>query len=204
MADRPAISRLIQLKKKAGMNDRHVRGGYPIEHTTKYRRIKFPRLELKSGELEAIMPQGKDPGVVLRKHMAWVHNRQEFIIRCLEAAKELDLLDRSIAEFQLLTAKILTRYQADLNVHVNCVFYRKMRTKWASCSPSQNLTINTIMKYLPKRHIEYIIYHELIHLIERRHNKRFWELAATEFKNHQKIELSLFSYWFAINAMIPN
>lgn len=39
-----------------------------------------------------------------------------------------------------------------------------MKTKWASFSPKNNLTINKLMKYLPDDLIEYVIFHEISHL----------------------------------------
>jgi len=172
-----------------------------INFVTKYRNIKFPRLEFKSGELEAIMPYCKDPTGILQKHMDWIRKKQEFIISCLEAAKKLETVKRKKEQLESLINKILRRYYKDLNLKVNKVFYRKMRTKWASCSSKQNLTINTMMRHLPKRQIEYIIYHELVHMIEKKHNDRFWKLILKRFKNHKKMEMSLFSYWFLLNSI---
>lgn len=171
-----------------------------INFITKYRNIKFPRLEFKSGELEAIMPYCKDPNGILEKYMNWIRRKQEFIISCLEAAKKLETVKRKKEQLELLVDKTLKRYSMDFGLQVNKVFYRKMRTKWASCSSNQNLTINTMMRHLPKRHIEYILYHELVHMIEKKHNDRFWKLISKKFKNHRKIEMSLFSYWFLLNS----
>lgn len=172
-----------------------------INFVTKYRNIKFPRLEFKSGELEAIMPYCKDPTGILEKYMDWIRKKQEFIISCLEAAKKLEIVKRTREQFESLINNILRRYYKDLNLKVNKVFYRKMRTKWASCSSKQNLTINTMMRHLPKRQIEYILYHELVHMIEKKHNDRFWKLIRKKFKNHEKLEMSLFSYWFLLNSI---
>jgi predicted metal-dependent hydrolase len=172
-----------------------------IDFVTKYRNIKFPRLEFKSGELEAIMPYCKDPTGILEKYMDWIRKKQEFIISCLEAAKKLETVKRTREQFESLINKILRCYYKDLNLKVNQVFYRKMRTKWASCSSKQNLTINTMMRRLPKCHIEYILYHELMHMIEKKHNDRFWKLIRKKFKNHEKLEMSLFSYWFLLNSI---
>lgn len=73
-----------------------------------------------------------------------------------------------------------------------------MTTKWASHSQNNNLTINTLLKYLPEDLISYIIYHEIAHNIERKHNKKFWELINKKYTNHITIESALLSYWFLI------
>ena len=57
-----------------------------------------------------------------------------------------------------------------------------------------------MMKYLPEKLIEYIIYHELAHLIEKRHNERFWEIIEERFEDFKSLEMSLFANWFLINS----
>ena len=74
-----------------------------------------------------------------------------------------------------------------------------MKSKWGSCSPDKNLMINTLLKYLPRDLIEYVIYHEMIHLIERKHNGHFWKIIASKFDNYGEKEKELFEYWFLIH-----
>ncbi len=74
----------------------------------------------------------------------------------------------------------------------------KMKSKWGSCSSRKNLTFNTFLKYLPETLIKYIVLHEMAHLIERKHDHKFWEIVSKKYKNHQKRESDLFSYWFLI------
>jgi predicted metal-dependent hydrolase len=59
------------------------------------------------------------------------------------------------------------------------------------------------MNYLPEKHLEYIIYHEVVHLFEKRHNDRFWEIVAGEFPTYQEIEKELFVYWFRLVGHDP-
>jgi len=81
---------------------------------------------------------------------------------------------------------------------IHKIYFRRMKTKWASCSLKGNLTVNTLMKYLPEELIRYVIFHETAHLIERRHNDRFWGIISQKFGNYEKMEQDLFSYWFLI------
>ncbi len=57
------------------------------------------------------------------------------------------------------------------------------------------------MKYLPQHLIEYIIFHEIIHVIEKKHNNRFWEIIEKRYKDYQGLERELFEYWFIISSM---
>lgn len=51
---------------------------------------------------------------------------------------------------------------------------RALRSKWGSCSRKGNLSFNHLLAMLPIKVIDYIIVHELVHLIEFNHSKKFW------------------------------
>jgi len=47
-----------------------------------------------------------------------------------------------------------------------------------------------------------IIFHELVHIIEKKHNNRFWEIVEERYKNYQRLEKELFEYWFKISEKV--
>jgi predicted metal-dependent hydrolase len=53
-----------------------------------------------------------------------------------------------------------------------------MKTQWGNCSPSGNLTLNPYLVKAPTRCIDYVILHELCHLVEHNHSKQFYELMS--------------------------
>jgi len=57
-------------------------------------------------------------------------------------------------------------------------------------------------KYLPERLIEYVIFHEMAHSWERKHNERFWNAVSKKFKDHQKREKELLVHWFLVQKII--
>jgi predicted metal-dependent hydrolase len=77
-----------------------------------------------------------------------------------------------------------------------------MRTKWGSLSQRKNLTINTLLNYLPEELIQYVIFHELTHTQERKHNDEFWNLINQKFKNYQTNEKDLLIYWFLVQRKL--
>jgi predicted metal-dependent hydrolase len=69
---------------------------------------------------------------------------------------------------------LIEKWQHKLGVQVSKYFLQKMKTKWGSCNPhKQNIRINTELVKKPKELLEYIIVHELVHLLEPTHNERF-------------------------------
>ncbi|MEK7523477.1 MAG: M48 family metallopeptidase [Patescibacteria group bacterium] len=69
----------------------------------------------------------------------------------------------------------------------NRVSIRNQRTRWGSCSSKRNLNFNYKIALLPLPLADYIIVHELCHLGEFNHSKKFWELVAKTIPNHREI-----------------
>jgi len=85
-----------------------------------------------------------------------------------------------------------------MGAEINKIFFRMMKTKWASCSKKRNLTINKLMKYLPEKLLKYIVFHEIAHLKQKKHNDIFWEIISRKFNNYEDLEKELFIYWFKL------
>ncbi len=171
-----------------------------INYEIVHRNIKYPRLEFKTGKLLVVLPKDhKNYGDLIEKHKGWIFRRNSEIVAALEKAqkKKLDL-KRNDEEFKKLIFSIVEDISSDLKININNLYFRRMKSKWGSCSSKKNLTINTLLKYLPEEIIEYVIFHEMVHLIERKHNEQFWKIISNKFKNYGENEKELFEYWFLI------
>ncbi len=168
------------------------------------RDIKYPRLEFKTGGLLLVLPKGDtDHGDLIEKHKDWIFKRSSEIAAALEQAEKRKLdLERTDEELKQMIASIVENISSDSKASINNVYFRRMKSKWGSCSPNKNLTINTLLKYLPDNLIEYVIFHEMIHLKERKHNEHFWKIIATKFDNYEEKEKELFQYWFLIQKVV--
>jgi predicted metal-dependent hydrolase len=70
--------------------------------------------------------------------------------------------------------KLITKWEKKINVKVNECKVKQMKTKWGSCNISaKRIWLNLELAKKPTICLEYIIVHELIHLIERHHNENF-------------------------------
>ena len=73
--------------------------------------------------------------------------------------------------------ELLAKWEPIVGVHVERFFVRKMKTKWGSCNPDKrSIRLNTDLAKKPPQYLEYIVVHELTHLIEKTHNNRFTAL----------------------------
>jgi predicted metal-dependent hydrolase len=71
---------------------------------------------------------------------------------------------------------LLAKWEPIIGVRVKRIFVQKMKTKWGSCNAaSRSVRLNTDLAKKPRECLEYIIVHEMVHLLERHHNDRFRE-----------------------------
>ncbi len=174
-----------------------------ISYEVVYRNIKYPRLEFKTGELLLVLPKNyENQSDIIEKHKKWIHRRNAKIVAALEEARKKRLeLKRTDKEFKQLIQSFVENISEELKIKINNIYYRKMKSKWGSCSSKKNLTINIILKYLPEDMVEYVIFHEMVHLIERKHNEYFWKIISNKFEDYSEKEKSLFEYWFLIQEV---
>jgi predicted metal-dependent hydrolase len=90
-----------------------------------------------------------------------------------------------------MVASRLEKYAEIYGFQYNAVAIRNQKTRWGSCSSKGNLNFNYKILLLPQRHADYIIVHELCHLKEFNHGKRFWNLVAQTFPDYEKIVAQL-------------
>lgn len=175
-----------------------------IQYQIAYRDIKYPRLEFKTGSLFLILPKNyKNEKELVEKHKRWIYNKNFIINTALETAKNKELnLNRTNEELKKLVSSIAKNLVQEFHFKINRIYFRRMKTKWGSYSSKSNLTINTLLKYLPKKLIGYVIFHEMTHSLERKHSERFWKMITRKFKDYPAREKDLLVYWFIIQKTL--
>jgi predicted metal-dependent hydrolase len=104
------------------------------------------------------------------------HRRMTLTVRPgSDAAKRAEVIHEWHKE--LLHAEIppmIARWERRLDVSVSGYFLQRMKTKWGSCNErAGNIRLNTELVKKPKDLLEYVLVHEMAHLLERGHSKRF-------------------------------
>ena len=70
------------------------------------------------------------------------------------------------------------------NFEINRIAIKNTSTRWGSCSSKANLNFNYKIIYLRTELADYLIVHELCHLGELNHSKRFWALVEKTIPNY--------------------
>ena len=79
-----------------------------------------------------------------------------------------------------LVAARLPAIAATYGVLYGGVSIRNQSTRWGSCSKARNLNFNYRIVHLDEALVEYLIVHEVCHLIEFNHSEKFWRLVAQQ------------------------
>lgn len=180
-------------------------GDSSIEYETIERPVKYPRLEFRTGKLMVIVPENYDnERELLEKKAAWVIRKVEEIESAKRNANRKNAAyvpERTHDELKAIAGRRAREYADKLNVVPNGIRFKTMKTKWGSCSVKGNLTFNTLLRFLPDRLVNYVVYHEVAHLVERRHNDRFWAFVEQEYPDYSGLERELLEHWFLVQEM---
>ena len=71
------------------------------------------------------------------------------------------------------------------------VRFKKMRRRWGSCDSRGVVTLNTMMMQLSYEHIDYIIVHELAHLVHMNHSRAFHDLVRSHLPDEKRLRQEL-------------
>ncbi|MBC8506178.1 MAG: M48 family metallopeptidase [Chloroflexi bacterium] len=80
-------------------------------------------------------------------------------------------------EVRKAVTPMISKWEKVIGVKVNRLFVQRMKTRWGSCNHQKgNIRLNTELAKKPRVCLEYILVHEMVHLLESSHNARFTAL----------------------------
>jgi len=88
-------------------------------------------------------------------------------------------------------AKPLIEQFKKYNIELKSIVFREMPTRWGSCTPKGKIILNPELIKAPRGCIEYVIIHELCHLIHHYHTQKFIDLQTKEMPDWEKWKAKL-------------
>lgn len=87
---------------------------------------------------------------------------------------------------------LIQKWERKLKVSVSGYFLQRMKTKWGSCNHAEgNIRLNTELVKKPKDLLEYVIVHEMVHLIEPTHSGRFIAILDEQYPSWREARAEL-------------
>jgi predicted metal-dependent hydrolase len=138
--------------------------------------------------LLSVEHRGAKPGVRLdhRRVTLIVHHGSTQAVR----AKVMHEWHKSL--LHEVVPRLIAKWESRLGLQVAGYFLQRMKTKWGGCNhKARHIRLNTELVKKPKALLEYVIVHEMIHLIEPRHSERFMSLLARHYPTWREARLEL-------------
>ncbi len=161
------------------------------------RRARTMRLTVRPG---GILVATRPWGVPISTLEHFIHEKIEWLARAVSRMKQVSVPNaiRDVEHFETNRAQALqfVKDRVDFyNSHYGFSFHtisvRNQRTRWGSCSRKGHLSFNYRLLFLPRAFADYVVVHELCHLKEFNHSKRFWELVGATMPDYRSIRKKL-------------
>jgi len=158
-----------------------------IEASFTPKRIKNINIRVKKpdGQVVVSAPAWMDVASVesfIREKAPWIRRRQRAI------AEAPSPFDRTASPEELAdwreqvsaaTERLIAHWEPAMGVRAGTLAYRNMTSRWGSCNPKTGrICINIQLANYPPACLEYVVVHELCHLIEKGHGQRFKALMT--------------------------
>jgi len=173
----------------------------------KLRRSKrAKRLSLQidaDGGLVAIAPVKIAKSTVLaflKSQTAWIRkHRKEVLSR--ERHPDISInckthFAKYKADALALVENRVEHFSSTHGFEVNTIRVKKLKTQWGSCSVRKNLNFNYKILFLPEHLQDYLVVHELCHLYELNHSRKFWAHVEAILPDHKARRKALRKIYF--------
>lgn len=118
-----------------------------------------------------------------------VKNENEIIINSKNKEKSMEALEKFLKEETLKLSKLrVNYYEKYFNIKPQKISVRKVKSRWGSCSYTNNLNFNSKLIMAPLKVFDYVVIHEMCHMVIKNHSKNFYNLVKGIIPNYKECE----------------
>jgi predicted metal-dependent hydrolase len=156
---------------------------FHIVHNSK---LKHTYLSVsKEGELSIKTPHRNEK--LLYK---FIEEKKGWIAKQIDKVASLQTLDEEIHTLAYLQSRA-EHFSALMGLEYEMLKFRKMRSRWGSCSSKKIITLNKELLKVDKELVDYVVVHELAHLVHMNHSKQFHDLVQTYLPDARRVRKEL-------------
>lgn len=155
--------------------------GWIKKQRAKYQNLEIqPQKEYITGEKHYFQGRAYLLNVIYtnKKQKVEIHNNQmDLYIRedSTREQREKVMIEWYRSQLKEEIPKFIDKWEQVMGVKVNSFGVKQMKTKWGTCNTNaKRIWINLELAKMNPKCLEYIVVHEMVHLLERYHNKRFY------------------------------
>lgn len=163
--------------------------GVTITVTKKRMKNMYLRIKKEDGAVLISAPQQMSDARIRAfagERIDWIKKYQQKYAGAKEQRRENQNLSKAELERQkhILKKKVenlVAKWEPVMGVKVSGITIRQMKTRWGSCNvKTHHININLALLHKPAECLEYVVVHEMTHILEASHNQVFWGYM-TEF-----------------------
>ena len=157
-------------------------------------RALSPKLEFNNGELHKVW--GSEVALVNTSNSGrrGVKCSQNVLVINAPAESSLDTREKLLTawyarEVKIAALVLVDKWEPVLGVKAGRLSVQKMKSKWGSCNVKNgNIRLNSELAKYPKEALEHVVVHELVHILEPSHSKRFYSLMDEFLPNWKELK----------------
>ena len=167
--------------------------GKDIPYTLQRSRIKNLYIYIRNGKVIVKAPMRLSDKYIeefLNKKSKWIYENLEKSKEKANKEKEEKIEKKDVERLQKIVKENIYKYSKILGKSPKKVRIRDLKYAWGSCSSNQNISINLKLANKDEKAIEYVVLHEMCHLIHMNHSKSFWNLVKKnmpQYKEYKKL-----------------
>ena len=143
------------------------------------------------------VPKGVSKALVekfITQKSEWIEDKvayfSQFKNKQITKTSEADFVKYKNEALKLATERV-EHFNASYGFSYKQINVKNQKTRWGSCSTRGNLNFNYKIIFLPETVRDYVIVHELCHLKEFNHSRKFWNLISKTIPELSEIKNSL-------------